>query len=196
MAAAFAVYSSQWLAVIGFLPVIYEQAGVPLAATGLLSAMAAGVNMIGNIASGRWLQRGASPARLVSLGFVLMALAATAAFAAPGGTGLPLEWRYAAVLLFSTAGGVIPAALFSLAVRLAPGEDMISTTVGWVQQWSAMGQFAGPPFVSWMASRAGGWHWTWVATSSLSLIGLVLAGRIGRRVSQVRSLPSAAARGH
>jgi CP family cyanate transporter-like MFS transporter len=182
VASAFAVYSSQWLAVIGFLPAIYQQAGVSGAATGALSAAAAGVNMVGNIASGRWLQRGTSPARLVSLGFVAMALAAAAAFASPGGGGLPPAGRYAAILLFSMAGGVIPAALFSLAVRFAPGERTISTTMGWVQQWSAMGQFAGPPLVSWVASRAGGWHWTWAVTGTLSAVGLVLAWRIARRL--------------
>jgi CP family cyanate transporter-like MFS transporter len=184
VAAAFAVYSSQWLAVIGFLPAIYQQAGVSGAATGALSAAAAGVNMVGNIASGRWLQRGTSPARLVSLGFVAMALAAAAAFASPGGSELPPAWRYAAILLFSMAGGVIPAALFSLAVRFAPGERMISTTMGWVQQWSAMGQFAGPPLVSWVASRAGGWHWTWAVTGTLAAVGLVLAWRIARRLGR------------
>jgi CP family cyanate transporter-like MFS transporter len=29
--------------------------------------------------------------------------------------------------------------LFALAVRLAPNEGTLSTTVGWVQQWSALG---------------------------------------------------------
>ena len=182
MAATFAAYSSQWLAVIGFLPAIYAQAGVPGGITGMLTALAAAVNMVGNIASGRWLQRGASPARLLVLGFVVMALAAAAAFAEPAGGGLTPAWRYAAVLLFSTVGGVIPAALFSLAVRLAPGEQAISTTVGWVQQWSSLGQFAGPPLVSWVATRAGGWHWTWAATGTLALLGLVLAWRLAWRL--------------
>ena len=50
IAASFAMYSSQWLAVIGFLPSIYTQAGVSGAATGVLTALAAAVNMVGNIA--------------------------------------------------------------------------------------------------------------------------------------------------
>jgi MFS family permease len=182
VAVTFATYSSQWLAVIGFLPAIYAQAGVPQAANGVLTALAAAVNMVGNIVSGRRLQRGASPARLLVGGFVVMALAAVAAFAAPAGHGLSPALRYAAILVFSMVGGVIPAALFSLAVRLAPGEQAVSTTVGWVQQWSALGQFAGPPLVSWVASRAGGWQWTWAATGTLSLLGLVLAWRLARRL--------------
>ena len=106
------------------------------------------------------------------------ALAAAAAFAAVDGVDLPPPLRYVAVLLFSAVGGLIPATLFSLAVRLAPSEQTLSSTVGWMQQWSAFGQFAGPPLVAWVASRSGGWQWTWVATGACSLLGLLLAARI------------------
>ena len=50
-----------------------------------------------------------------------MALAALAAFAGGAGSGLPGWMRYAAVLVFSGVGGLIPATLFALALRLAPG---------------------------------------------------------------------------
>jgi MFS family permease len=180
VAITFALYSSQWLAVIGFLPVIYTAAGVGAGTTGMLTALAAAVNMIGNLGSGRLLQRGLPPPRLLAIGFVVMALAATAAFAGDTGAGLPPALRYAAVLIFSMVGGMIPATLFALAMRVAPGELTVSTTVGWMQQWSAFGQFAGPPLVAWLAGRAGGWHWTWLATGSASLAGLLLARAIGR----------------
>jgi CP family cyanate transporter-like MFS transporter len=81
VAVTFAMYSSQWLAVVGFLPTIYTQAGVPGPVMGLLTALAAGVNILGNVGSGRLLQRGAAPQRLLAVGFVVMAVAATAAFA-------------------------------------------------------------------------------------------------------------------
>ena len=179
VAVAFAMYSGQWLAVIGFLPTIYTAAGVSGAATGALSALVAAVNMAGNIAAGRLLHRGVRQPRLLAVGYVAMALAAVLAFA--GGDGAAPAWlRYAALLAFSMLGGMIPATLFSLAVRLAPGEHTLSTTVGWVQQWSSFGQFAGPPLVAWVASRAGGWHWTWLATGACSLAGLALTAAIAR----------------
>ena len=178
VALTFAVYAGQWLAVIGFLPTIYLQAGVSGAATGLLTALAAAVNMAGNVAAGRLLQAGQPPTRLLRSGFIVMALAAAAAFAEVAGCGLPAALRYAAVLLFSLVGGLIPSTLFSLAVRLAPGEQTLSSTVGWMQQWSAFGQFSGPPLVAWIAGHAGGWQWTWVATGVCSLLGLGLAARI------------------
>jgi predicted MFS family arabinose efflux permease len=185
VAMCFAAYSGQWLAVIGFLPAIYTAAGLSGAVTGVASAAAAAVNMAGNIASGRLLHAGVAPTRLLAGGFVVMALAAAAAFAQVDGQSLPPLARYAAVLAFSAVGGVIPATLFSLALRLAPTPAGVATSIGWVQQWSAAGQFAGPPLVAWLAARSGGWHWTWLATGCSSLAGLVLAAAIARALRRV-----------
>lgn len=182
VAIGFALYSSQWLAVIGFLPAIYTAAGIAAGTTGVLTALAAAVNMLGNLAAGRLLQRGAAPAWLLAAGFSAMAPSAAAAFAGGGDAGLPPALRYAAVLLFSMLGGMIPATLFALAIRVAPGEQTVSTTVGWMQQWSAFGQFAGPPVVAWLAARAGGWQWTWLATGAASAAGLLLAWGLSRRL--------------
>jgi MFS family permease len=184
VALTFAMYSGQWLAVIGFLPVIATQAGAPAAAIGPLTALAAAANMVGNIASGRLLQRGVPAARLLSIGFIVMTLGAAATFAGAVGSGLPPALRFAAVLLFSGVGGLIPGTLFSLAVRLAPGAHTLSTTVGWVQQWSSLGQFAGPPLVAWVASRAGGWQYTGWVTGACSLAGLALVALLPRLLRQ------------
>ena len=172
---------------IGFLPTIYLQAGIAGATTGVLTAVAAAVNMIGNLGAGRLLHRGVRAPTLLATGFVVMGAAAAAAFAGGPGAGLPAWGRYAAVLAFSMVGGLIPATLFSLAVRVAPSEQTISSTVGWVQQWSAFGQFAGPPLVAWVASRAGGWEWTWTVTGAVSLLGWALAGWIGRTIGDGRA---------
>jgi len=178
VAVAFAMYSGQWLAVIGFLPSIYLQSGIGGAAAGVLTAAVAAANMAGNIGSGRLLQRGVAPSRLLTIGFATMGLAATASFAGSGDAGLAPALRYGAVLLFSGVGGLIPATLFALAVQLAPSEGTLATTIGWVQQWSALGQFAGPPLVAAVASVAGGWQWTWVATGACSVAGLLLTAAL------------------
>jgi MFS family permease len=167
------MYSGQWLAVVGFLPSIYTQAGLSGAALGALTALAAAVNMLGNMASGRLLQKGIHPSMLVALGFLAMGTGAFLAFAE-----FSQSWpwlRYAGVLLFSACGGLVPGTLFSLAVRLAPHERNVSTTVGWMQQGSAAGQFAGPPLVAWLASQVGGWQWTWLATGFCCICGVMLA---------------------
>ena len=185
VALAFGVYSAQWLAVIGFLPSIYLASGVAPATAAVATALAAAVNMVGNLASGRLLQRRVPPQRLLAIGALAMGLGGFVAFTnllGPGASAAAV--RYAAVLVFSMVGGVIPGTLFSLAVRLAPGESTVSTTVGWMQQWSALGQFAGPPLVAWVATLAGGWQWSWIVTSTCAACGLVLAGWAGRLVQK------------
>lgn len=181
VALAFAMYSSQWLAVVGFLPSVYAQAGVGAVAAGALTALVCAMNIIGNVAAGRWLLRGPHAQRLLFWGFGSMALTAFLTFSTLLGEA-PLL-RYAAVLLFSAAGGMVPGTLFSLVVRLAPNAQTVSTTMGWVQQCSATGQFLGPPLVAWVAAQAGGWHATWVVTGAASLIGLWLASRLGARAA-------------
>ena len=179
VALAFAMYSSQWLSVIGFLPSIYAQSGLTGRAAGALTALAAAANVLGNLASGRLLHSGMRPKHLLYTGFLAMALGAFLAFGLQDSLSPTL--RYSAVLMFSALGGLIPGTLFSLAVHLAPSDRTISTTVGWVQQCSALGQFAGPPLVAWVAGTAGGWQWTWAVTGASSLAGLLLAARITRK---------------
>jgi cyanate permease len=185
VALTFGMYSGQWLAVVGFLPSIYAAAGVSGALLGVLTALAAAVNIAGNMASGRLLQRGWAPRSTLWLGFGAMALGSTLAFAAFT-EGQP--WlRYAGVLVFSGLGGLVPGTLFSLAVRLAPGEQQVATTVGWVQQLSALGQFVGPPVVAALAARAGGWQFTPLFTVGCCAVGAALAWAAGREVQGART---------
>lgn len=178
---AFAVYSSQWLAVVGFLPTIYAQAGLPTAYAALATALAAAVNMVGNIGSGRLLQRGVPAPVLLQAGYLAMLAGAVLAFAQWSDAGAHVALvRYFGVLLFSAVGGLVPGTLFSLGVRVAPDDSTVSTTVGWMQQLSAFGQFIGPPLAAWVAALAGGWHAIWWVTGSLAVTGVVIALVISR----------------
>ncbi|MGD9858486.1 MAG: CynX/NimT family MFS transporter [Marinobacterium sp.] len=178
VAMIFATYSGQWLSVIGFLPSIYSEAGISAGLVGPLTALAAVVNIIGNVLSGRLLHVGVGARQLLYGGFAVMAMTTWFAFSA---LTADFPWlRYLAVLLFSAIGGMVPGALFSLAVRLAPDSSVVSTCVGWMLQWSAFGQFVAPPAIAWLAAQAGGWHWTWMATGAMSLLGVVLVTRVSR----------------
>lgn len=181
VALTFAFYASQWQAVMGFLPSIYASSELGVVLKAVLTALAAAANIVGNLAAGALLQRGVPAARVLAWGFVCMAVGAWLTFEAFW--TLPAALRYAALLGFSMMGGLIPGSLFSLAVRLAPGENAISTTVGWMTQCSALGQFAGPPLVGWVAGLAGGWQWTWAVTGGCCLVGLLLSQRIARRLA-------------
>lgn len=189
VALAFFVYSGQWMAVIGFLPTIYGQSGFTPGAAGAMSAMAAGINMVGNIAAGRCMSLGVRPGALLATGYVAMAVGAWLTFAA---VGHPLL-QYGAVLLFSCLGGLIPGTLFGMAVSLAPDNSTVSTTVGWMQQFSSLGQFLGPPLVAWVAVVMGGWQSTWLVTTTCSLVGLLLAWHLQaawRRAAQNQRPPA------
>ncbi|MES2402491.1 MAG: MFS transporter [Pseudomonadota bacterium] len=171
MALTFAAYAGQWLAVVGFLPTIYSKAGVASTTAAWLTALAAAFNMIGNVVAGRLLERGVTAPGLLSTGFLVMGSGTLIAF----GTDVGPWAQYLAVLAFSAVGGLIPATLFSLSIRLAPRPDAVSVTVGWLQQWSSAGQFAVPPFMAWVAVRAGGWQWTGGVSAVLCAVGLWLA---------------------
>ena len=174
VALCFSMYSGQWLAVVGFLPSIYAQAGLAPGVTAWLTALAASVNIIGNLAAGRLLHRQVSPLALLVAGFAAMGGGGLLAFGVDASPGV----RYLAVLAFSMLGGLIPGTLFSLAVRLAPSTATVPTTVGWMQQWSAFGQFCGPPLVAWVAGLAGHWQLTWTVTGACALAGMGLAWQI------------------
>lgn len=181
VALAFFSYSGQWLAVVGFLPTIQTQAGWSVATVGLASAAAAGANGIGNVVAGRLLAQGWSPGRLLAGAYAAMALTSWLAF---GGLVGPAA-QFVLVLTFSAVGGLIPGTLFGLAVRLAPSAHTVSTTVGWVQQLSSLGQFAGPPVVAWLVARQGGaWSPTWWFTAACCLAGLALSALLQRRLAQ------------
>ena len=178
IALTFAMYASQWLSVIGFLPAIYAQSGLSVAAAGALTALVAAVNALGNVGSGRLLHAGMRPERVLTIGFATMLVCGVATYGLPAAT--PFALRYAAVLLLSAVGGLVPGALFALAVRFSPTPQTVSTTVGWMLQFSALGQFVGPPIVAWVAGATGTWQWTWTVTGTASLLGIGLAAMIGR----------------
>lgn len=179
LALCFASYAAQWLTVVGFLPTLYAQAGWSGSSVALLSAGVAAVNVVGNVAAGRLLSRGSGPAALLCQGFAAMAIGSWIAFSAATADAALL--RYAGALLFSAAGGLVPGTLFVLAPALAPGQRTTSTTVGWMLQGSALGQVCGPPLAAALATRAGGWQWTWVFTAACCLFGALLATRTGPR---------------
>lgn len=108
-----------------------------------------------------------------------MALGAFGVFGQSESWSLPPIVSFMCAMFFSAVGGVIPGTLFATAVRVAPSEATVSTVVGYMQQWSAFGQFAGPPLVAWVATLVGGWQWTWAVTMGLCGLGFVLAFKIG-----------------
>ena len=176
-ALTFGVYAAQWMAVIGFLPTLYAASGWRGALGATLTATVAAVNVVGNVSAGVLLHHGWRAEVVVGVGFAGQVIGAFLAFATL--TESQPVVRFAGALIFSTVGGLVPGGIFALAPTLAPGESTISTTVGWIQQWSSAGQVAGPPVVAWIATALGGWQWTWVFSLACCVAGALLAARMG-----------------
>lgn len=178
VALCFGFYAAQWISVIGFLPTIYALAGVSGPVAGVLTAVVAGSNALGCYGAGRLLHRGISARTLMIAGYVTMAVTTFVAF----GLSVPVLVQFLMVLVFSSIGGLIPTTLIVLVIKLAPSPETTSTSIGWMQQISAAGQFAGPPVVAWVATLAGGWASTWIFTGLCALIGIGMTLRLGARL--------------
>ena len=285
IAFCFCVYSAQWISVVGFLPTITTEMGISPTSSGLITAMVAAANILGNVGSGFFLARSAkkvqetqailksqqeardalklqvqggqvapsaqgpwqpqgvavasayrtspfeplvapvpihresmvkgvastnlpphpssvvktpsahSPSafaqflayvgrpegmssRLLLIGYTTMALGCALAFGQIHGSSLPAEWRFISIFLFSCIGGIVPGTLFSLAFKLSPNSECVAITVGWMQQFSSLGQFFAPPLVAWLAVIVGGWQWTWGITALMAGVGLLITTKI------------------
>lgn len=171
----FACYTAQWMALLGFLPSIYQSSGLTGVWPGLLSAAVGGANAIGAAVAGPLLQRGTTERKIVFWTFLAMAATSWATFAVrwedlAGGFALQLLL----MVIFSAVGGLIPAALTRYSVTIAPPGGSVPAVLGLTQQIFNVGNFAGPMVVAALAAATGGWHAIWWMTCGLSILGLAL----------------------
>ena len=172
LATSFALYSLQFFAIFSFLPVLLtERMSVSLQAAGLLSAIATAMNILGNLAAGMLIGRGAQRWILVAGATLVMG---TCSF----GILLPLlpnSIVFTLCMLFSAAGGLIPATLLATAPMLSPEPRLTPFTVGLLMQGSNLGQVVGPVAVG-SVIQAFGWSAVTavVAIAALGGIGMTL----------------------
>src|SRR5690606_1135786 len=102
LAASFGFYAGQWMSVFGFLPTLYAEEGVSAAGAGVLTALGAGINVVGNFGAGLLLQREWTRHGLLIFAALTMLVGAWLLF----GSGAPFGVRFAAVLAFSAAGEI------------------------------------------------------------------------------------------
>lgn len=166
LALCFALYNLMFFALFSFLPVLLmARMGIGHDCAGLLTALAAGANMIGNLAAGYLLARGASRFALLAGACVVMGLAAPGIFLPLFGAGEALLL----CMLFSAVGGLMPATLISSAPVLARPAYPAPVVLGLLMQGSALGQLLGPALVG-GAIQAHGWTAAaWIVVSSALL---------------------------
>lgn len=188
----FACYTAQWMAVLGFLPSIYRAAGLNGPWPGILSAIVGGVNAIGALSAGPLIQRGLSERRVIFWTFLSMSAASVATFAVGWddvANGILVQ--VVLIALFSAVGGLIPAAVTSYSVRIAPANGSVTAVLGLTQQIFNVGNFLGPMLFALLATTTGGWGATWWLTCGLSTLGMTLLVFLGtgRRRERRRCAP-------
>jgi len=185
LAAVFTCYSSLYLAVTAFVPLILvEQAGWALPSAAAAGAFVMATNVIGNVSAGFLLNRGIPRARLLQIASVTMALGAAVLFT----EDLPLVVRLGGAVLFSAVGGIIPGSLFAGVPFHAPSPAHISTVNGMLLQGVSIGQFVGPATTAWIVALAGDWTAALAYTFPVAAICFVFAmmlGRLERRLTAV-----------
>ena len=167
VALAFAFYSVIYYGIANFLPArLIEGFGLPLSLAGIVGAVAALVNVAGNLAAGWLMRRGRRPAVLVMAAGTAMALLSAGAFALPASLSLTL----ATALLASGIGGAVPASLFVLAPRSVPDPSLTSPALGLLAQCNNIGSVLSPLAVA-AAARV---DWALAAVPLLAAGGALL----------------------
>jgi cyanate permease len=178
LALIFACYTVQYMSVMGFLPTILQAQGTTAQTAGLLSALAVMANAAGNLSVGALIARGALPRRLIA-GACLVMIVAGAGIYLPQVSAM---LRYLLVVLLAGVGGLIPASIFALVPHVAQDRHSTATTMGFVVQFSHVGQLAGPPAVAAVAAAVGGFQLSALVLIPAAL-GAFFAARGLRRVS-------------
>lgn len=167
IAASFVIYSLQFFALFSFLPVLLiERMGVGTATAGQLSAAACCVNVAGNLAAGMLLQRGIARWLLAALASAAMGIASIGIFLPVLGA-VP---AFVLCLVFSGAGGLLPATLIGTSPIVAPSTRLVPMSMGLLMLGSNLGQMIGPVIVGGAVDSLG-----WPAAAAI----VALAGAMG-----------------
>lgn len=172
----FALYSSSWFALTGFLPTLQVETlgfSIPLAAG--IGAGVIAINVFGSVAAGLLLQRGVPRFAILTGTALIMAGTALLVFF----DWLPPMGRLAMAFAFSAVASAIPGALFAAIPVHAPRPDLIGATNGVLMQFSNLGALVGPPAVAALVS-SGGWSWATIYTTP-ALLGSILAAWVLHR---------------
>ncbi|HLS21399.1 MAG TPA: MFS transporter [Paenalcaligenes sp.] len=170
MALMFGCYALMHFALFNFLPLLLiEQLGLNHTQAGIISGLAIGANIAGNLCAGYLLSRNLKRAQLMRATFVVMIICGSSVFAFQ----LPVLVVALLCILFSGVGGMIPTSILSSAPIIAPSPMAIPITVGLLMQGSNLGQGLGPLIAGW-STQIYGWESAAFVISIFGLIGLIL----------------------
>ncbi len=157
MSGCFACYTTQWFAVITWLPSYLAEGGrLGTGAIGLAGALVVIANACGSLSAAFLLQRGVP--RGAILGGVPLGMCACGVFIFGLGS-LTSPWLVVLLgMLFSGFGGSLPATVLAGVPLHARDSGEIATLNGLVVQLSNIGSFLGPPLLAAAVAALGGWQ--------------------------------------
>ncbi|CAA7622054.1 MFS transporter [Magnetospirillum sp. SS-4] len=176
LAGIFIPYSAAYAVLAGFLPtLLIERMDVSPGTAGLMTALAAAFNIIGNIATGPLLRLGASRWAILAAAGLTVAVVLAGIFA----PGTPVLLAYGLCMVFFTVGGLVPGCLLGGASIYTADRRLVPVTLGLLMQGSNLGLLLGPVAVGAAVAATGGW---WAAAAvlvpaALAGLGLVLVLR-------------------
>ncbi len=182
LAAAFGLYTFQYFAIAGFLPVLLVSAlHLDLAAASLFTTLAVIANAGGNIGAGVLLRAG------VPLWLNMLAALAAFAVAAPliFSAGLPPSVVAVIAALTLGIGGLVPGSIFAAIPLFAARRGLVTPTVGLIQQTSNLGQFAGPIATGLVVAHFG-WQAAPIVLIPVAAIGIAVVLAVKRRMTADR----------
>jgi MFS family permease len=157
LAMTFIPYSAAYASLTGFLPtLLIERMGVTAGMAGLMAALVAGVNIIGNVSSGPALRLGLPRRKVMAAAFCVMALGCLGIFQ----SWMPPMVAYGLCLTVSACAGLLPGCILGSASIYAPRITLVPVTLGMFMQGSNWGQLLGPVVVGATVSA-----WGWPAAS-------------------------------
>lgn len=169
LATAFFTYTLQWFTLMVWLPsFLVGERGLSVALAGALTAAVVAANVPGNVLGGWLVHRHVGRGTLVVAASLFMLVCAFGIFDERLADGL----RYALCLLFTSVGGVLPAAAFSGLTAHAPSPRHVGAVNGLLVQGSNLGQFVGPPAVAAVVTASGAWQAATGITVAAALIGV------------------------
>ncbi len=129
------------------------------------------INVFGSILGSVLLFRGISGWKMIMIASITMFITTLGMI----GPGMPDIFRIVCLVLYSTTGSFIPAALFALAPVFAPSQKQIASTNGMIISGANAGIFFGPPAVAAVVSYFGKWFSSTLVFCSCAAICIALS---------------------
>lgn len=155
LAGCFACYTTQWFAIVTWIPTYLRDSGIDNET--LITAGTAAVvliNVIGNMSSAALMHRGLQRWAIIAAISVCMGMFGVLSFA----DGMPLAGKIGLAMAASGFGGMLPAAVLASIPAQARDHGEIATVNGVVIQLLNIGSFIGPPGLATMVAWLGGWN--------------------------------------